>query len=159
MISDPSILDDTSRPPPPGSYAFPLVLVIIICAGFLAYRRRQRAETFARDTSYTTRSALRLSTEEGPSAHSFLVNNASTDSLPSHALADLPTLPQVHDGLPPGSRGPEARLHSRSPDQVSAQKSSTRRSIRVRPPIEDDSDSEGESHEPAHGPRQTFSIE
>ncbi|OXC65544.1 hypothetical protein AYX13_05389 [Cryptococcus neoformans] len=34
---------------------------------------------------------IRLS-EDGPPTHSFITNNVSTDSLPSHALSDLPDL-------------------------------------------------------------------
>ncbi|KAK8854524.1 hypothetical protein IAR55_003263 [Kwoniella newhampshirensis] len=85
--------DQGTTPPSPFSYFFPLLLVVSACGGFIFWRRaRRRADGgIPINLSSNTATGIRLS-EDGPPTLSFISNNASTDSLPTHALDDLPIL-------------------------------------------------------------------
>ncbi|OCF40981.1 hypothetical protein I317_05180 [Kwoniella heveanensis CBS 569] len=95
-LSPPSRRDDASdEPPSPFSFSYfgPLLLVILACGGFVWYRRSRRRGESGIPLSFAAGqpAGIRLS-EDGPPTHTFTHDNASSDSLPSHALEDLPDL-------------------------------------------------------------------
>ncbi|WVF67653.1 hypothetical protein IAT40_002412 [Kwoniella sp. CBS 6097] len=87
--------DDPDTPPSPFSFSYfvPLLLVILACGGFVIYRRSRRRGESGIPLSFpaSQQPGIRLS-EDGPPTHTFTHDNASSDSLPSHALEDLPDL-------------------------------------------------------------------
>ncbi|RXK37678.1 hypothetical protein M231_05090 [Tremella mesenterica] len=147
---------DPSSPPTPHSYWFPLSLIVLACAGYIYWRRRRRYDgdfSLKSLAKLPSPSGVRLSMEDdGPASHSFVTNNASTDSLPTHALEDIPVIDnppqdpspvhpahQVSSSPPLGSVFPQARLTKSSGGGGGGR---GRRSARNRGPIElDDSDS------------------
>ncbi|WVQ95226.1 hypothetical protein IAU59_002321 [Kwoniella sp. CBS 9459] len=88
-------LRDLDTPPSPFSFSYfvPLLLVVLACGGFVFYRRSRRRGEIGIPLSFpaSQQSGIRLS-EDGPPTHTFTHDNASSDSLPSHALEDLPDL-------------------------------------------------------------------
>ncbi|WRT68690.1 uncharacterized protein IL334_005670 [Kwoniella shivajii] len=93
--------DESEDPPSPFSYFFPLILVVLACGGYIFWRRmrsrRNLQSTLPLNFPSRTPTGIRLS-EDGPPANSFIHNNASTDSLPSHALQEIPELSE-HNSL------------------------------------------------------------
>ncbi|WWC63606.1 uncharacterized protein I303_106211 [Kwoniella dejecticola CBS 10117] len=91
--------DEDDLPPSPFSYFFPLLLIMIACGGYIYWRRVQQAGRSSRllrmnfPISTSTSTGIRLS-EDGPPATVFTHDNASTDSLPAHALQEIPELQQ-----------------------------------------------------------------
>ncbi|KAK1926298.1 hypothetical protein DB88DRAFT_158040 [Papiliotrema laurentii] len=136
---DPQIASDR---PSPGSYWVPLLLVILACAGYILWRRGLRPDPRSFGLAeYSNRpAAVRLSVDDDgvsdlclstysftadpraqlttqPASTSFIMNNDSNESLPSHALSDLPIMPEDHSTLaspqPPYAL-PDAHLQASS---------------------------------------------
>ncbi|WWD19345.1 hypothetical protein CI109_103804 [Kwoniella shandongensis] len=162
--------DGDSTPPSPFSYFFPLFVVVLACGGYLFWRRAKRRVERGIPLNFASSSAtgIRLS-EDGPPTHSFISNNASTDSLPSHALDDLPILPQhQHPALSQSSSAytdlPISRLPTNSAPPLAPTGGilgRARRSMKTRGqvgPIEGgDEDEDGESSE-SEGGEDLFQI-
>ncbi|WVQ80011.1 hypothetical protein IAT38_002112 [Cryptococcus sp. DSM 104549] len=160
---------DDSTPPSPHSYFFPLLLVVIACGGYIYWRRLHvRSSRPGVPLSFPSSepAGIRLS-EDGPPTHSFISNNASTDSLPFHALTDLPTLPQhpARTSPLPSTRSdlPLPRLSShgstasgggalgKSPSGVAGFRRSMRGKGRGKGPVEGGEESTSESEEEGEG--------
>ncbi|ODO03393.1 hypothetical protein L198_02240 [Cryptococcus wingfieldii CBS 7118] len=99
---------EAARPSSISSYFFPLLLIILACAGYMYWRRSTRPSAPGIPLNISgERPGIRLS-EDGPPTHTFITNNLSSDSLPSHALSDLPELPESRDQY----RDQPQQLHS-----------------------------------------------
>ncbi|WWC90414.1 uncharacterized protein L201_005349 [Kwoniella dendrophila CBS 6074] len=89
--------DDDVTPPSPFSYFFPLMLIMVACGGYIYWKRMENQNRSGRalPLNFPTpaQTGIRLS-EDGPPATMFTHDNASTDSLPAHALQEIPELRQ-----------------------------------------------------------------
>ncbi|WVQ71583.1 hypothetical protein IAR50_001123 [Cryptococcus sp. DSM 104548] len=84
----------STQPSSISSYLFPLLLIVLACAAYIYWRRSTRPSSPGIPLNISgERPGIRLS-EDGPPTHTFITNNLSSDSLPSHALSDLPELPE-----------------------------------------------------------------
>ncbi|ORY31966.1 hypothetical protein BCR39DRAFT_524837 [Naematelia encephala] len=172
---EPIVHDDAGRPPSVGSYLFPLLFVILACSGFLYWRRRQRGATKGfglQNLARTGPARVRLSMDDdGPASHSFISNNASTDSLPAHALQDLPLLPQsqsqIQDDHPARQSNPSSPIPGYTPPtRLSGHggllSGTGRRSARARGPVEgtdaEDEDSASDDSGGDAGAETVFGI-
>ncbi|WWC71283.1 uncharacterized protein I206_105236 [Kwoniella pini CBS 10737] len=156
--------DDDVLPPSPFSYFFPLLLIMTLCGGYIYWHRFRRNDRTRRILPLNfptgTSPGIRLS-EDGPPATVFTHDNASTDSLPSHALQEIPEIQQPSPIVYSDTNSTSLPLSSlpRSMPNKAAKvlgigKSRRSNKVRIKSPIEgDDTDDEYQG-----GRSNTFDI-